>query len=82
MNTQKNNPLQSLTFTQFDNATVTFNGQPVASGQTINLPPGTVLAAFVVDRVAAGQPSTVFLTIRDTCGAWPTFVGGGTAAGF
>jgi hypothetical protein len=33
-----------------------------------------------VRRAAAGQASTADLTVTDTCGTWPTFVGGGASA--
>jgi hypothetical protein len=82
LNTQQNNPLKQLQFGAFTNATVTLNGQPVSSGQTVTLPASTIAADFTVTRVVAGQPSTVHLTIVDGCGAWPTFVGGGAGAGF
>jgi hypothetical protein len=35
---------------------------------------------LLVSRVTAGQAATVHFTVRDTCGDWPTFVGGGPAA--
>jgi thermitase len=39
-------------------------------------------ATFQVARQTAGQPTTVPLNVVDGCGTWPTFVGGGVAAGF
>lgn len=82
MNTQVNNPLQRLTFGAFQNAKVTMNGQAVSSGQTLTVPAGVVFVDFTVERVTAGQASTVHLTVVDGCGSWTTFVGGGTGAGF
>jgi sugar lactone lactonase YvrE len=79
---QQNNRLVELRFGQFDNGTVTYSGKPVTSGQTITLPANSVAADFSVARVTPGQPTTVHLTVVDSCGAWPTFVGGGPAAGF
>jgi hypothetical protein len=79
---QQNNRLIELRFGQFDNGKVTYNGQPLTSGQTITLPPNSVAADFSVARVTPGQPTTIHMTVVDSCGAWPTFVGGGTAAGF
>jgi hypothetical protein len=32
--------------------------------------------------VTTGEPSTVRFTVTDACGEWPSFVGGGTKAGF
>lgn len=82
LNTQQNNTLQQMQFGTFQNALVTHNGQNVTSGQTLIIAPGTVFVDFTVQRVNAGQPTTVHLTVVDGCGAWPTFVGGGTSAGF
>jgi len=81
-NTQENNVLTQITFGTFQNAKVTFNGQQVASGQTITLPANTVAADFTVERVTPGQATTVPFTVVDGCGPWPTFVGGGASAGF
>jgi len=82
LNTQTNNFLQRLQFSVLDNATVTLNGQSIASGQTVTFPPNTVVTDFTIRRTVAGQAATVFLTVVDGCGSWRTFVGGGTAAGF
>jgi len=82
LNTPANNPLQQLRFGTFQNATVTFNGQPITSGQIVTLPSGTHAVDFTVRRVTAGQPTTVPLTVVDGCGDWTTFVGGGAGAGF
>lgn len=49
--------------------TLTFSGNP---SQT----------TFYVRRQTSGQPTTVPFVVTDGCGTWPTFVGGGTAAGF
>ena len=80
--TQQNNPLTVLKFGAFQNAKVTLNGQPIASGQNVTMPPNTYAVDFTVERVTAGQATTVPLTVVDACGEWPTFVGGGTGAGF
>jgi hypothetical protein len=40
---------------------------------------GTRQVTFYVRHAAAG-PTTVPLIITDSCGQWPTFVGGGAAA--
>ena len=81
-NTNRNNPLQQVKFGAFQNATVTMNGQPIVSGQTVTLPPNSPAMDFTVRRVTPGQSTTVPFTIVDGCGEWPTFVGGGTGAGF
>ena len=82
LNTGATNRLQQLHFGTFQNATVTLNGQPVTSGQTYTVPAGVTGVDFTVKRVAAGQPTTVPLTVVDGCGEWHTFVGGGAGAGF
>jgi large repetitive protein len=82
LNTQQNNPLQRIVFGTLQNAKVTLNGQTIASGQTYTAPANSIGADFTVERVTAGQPTTVPFTVVDGCGEWKTFVGGGTAAGF
>jgi hypothetical protein len=82
LNNQQVNRLVVLRFGTFQNARVTLNGQSVASGQTVTLPPGTLGVDFTVERATPGQATTVPLVVVDGCGDWPTFVGGGTAAGF
>lgn len=47
---------------------------------TVNLPPRTLQFTFTVRRAAAGQSTTVPFTAVDSCGAWPTLVGGGPTA--
>jgi uncharacterized repeat protein (TIGR01451 family) len=47
---------------------------------TWNLAPVTTQGTFLVERLTAGQASTVSLVVTDGCGAWPTFVGGGPTA--
>jgi hypothetical protein len=47
---------------------------------TVGLPPGAQQPTFTVARATAGQATTVHPTAVDTCGEWPTFVGGGAAA--
>jgi hypothetical protein len=41
-------------------------------------PPGNTLT-FYIDRTGPGA-ITVPFTVMDSCGAWPTFVGGGPTA--
>ena len=82
------NPIQQIAFGQsnpsrgYQNARVTMNGQNVASGQVVTLPANSTTASFTVERVTAGQPTTVHLTVANGCGEWKTFVGGGGGAGF
>jgi hypothetical protein len=81
-NNQQPNALQQLKFGAFQNAKVTFNGQQVSSNQSVSVPANATAADFIVERVTAGQPTTVPLTVVDGCGDWKTFVGGGVGAGF
>jgi hypothetical protein len=80
--TQQPNALRAVRFGTFQNARVTLNGQTVTSGQVFTVPAGSSAVDFTVERVTPGQPTTVPLTLVDGCGEWPTFVGGGTGAGF
>jgi hypothetical protein len=80
LNTSAPNTITSLRFGQFQNATVTLNGQAIASGQTVALSPAQSTVVLTVGRQSAGQPTTVPFTVVDTCGEWPTFVGGGPNA--
>ena len=82
LNTQQTNPLKQLKFGTFQNAKVTLNGQTIASGQTVAVPAAATTINFAVERATPGQATTVPFTVVDGCGEWPTFVGGGTAAGF
>jgi DNA-binding beta-propeller fold protein YncE len=79
---QVQNRIQTIQFNQVANATVTVNGTPFTENQTFT-PTGPITSqVFTVRRVTPGQASTVRFTVTDGCGSWPTFVGGGTSAGF
>jgi VCBS repeat-containing protein len=80
--TQQNNPLTKVTFGTMQNARVTLNGQVIESGKPIILPANTFAFDFTVERIKTGEATTVPFTVVDGCGEWPTFVGGGTGAGF
>jgi endoglucanase len=73
------NRLDSLQFTRLDNATVEIGSQLGVTG-TFNLLPAVQTVTLYVGRPNAGAASTVHVTVRDGCGAWPTFVGGGPGA--
>jgi hypothetical protein len=76
------NSLSQVRVGTFQNATVTVNSQAVSSGQTITLPANAQTFDFTVAKVTAGQPAQVPFTVVDGCGDFPSFVGGGTGAGF
>jgi sugar lactone lactonase YvrE len=82
LNTQRNNPLTQIRFGQLQNAQVIVNGQAIVSGQTYTPPANTFAVNITVRRLKAGEATTVPFTVADGCGEWPTFVGGGTLAGF
>jgi thermitase len=66
------------------NALVTFSGTWTASQGTTSYIPsqvGTTLT-FQISRAAAQHPTTLPFTVVDGCGAWRSFAGGGTGAGF
>jgi len=73
------NALDNITFGPIQNASVQLGASGVAAGATVPLG-GASTAVFVVTRQTAGQSTTVPFTVKDACGAWPTFVGGGPAA--
>jgi hypothetical protein len=73
-----NNDLTQLQITRLDNTTILVNGTPATPGQTVTLPAGTTSAQVVLTRIARGA-FTARLAVTDGCGAWPTFLGGGSA---
>ena len=74
--------LFSLQFGATTNALIDVPGQPPGQtgGFSVTLPPGTQQMQFSVRRATSGGAVTVPLTVTDSCGAWPTFVGGGATA--
>ena len=63
---------------QTSNATIVRpGGQPQPSASTWTLPPDTRTVSFDVQRIVDGQAVTGTLTVVDSCGEWPAFVGGG-----
>ena len=77
-NTGFTNALQAVAWNTLDNATV--EGITGASPGGKTTLPNAPSVTFFVKRVAAGEASTVRLTVTDSCGDWPTFVGGGPSA--
>jgi hypothetical protein len=73
--------LTSLVFGAVTNALITAGSQVDQPGNfTVSLASGTTSTQFTVRRATAGVATHVPLTINDSCGAWPTFVGGGAGA--
>jgi hypothetical protein len=81
-NSQTVTAIKEIRFGTFENARVTLNGQPVASGQTVTFPPNTTSIDLKVERITPGQPTHVPFVVVDSLGEFPTFVGGGASAGF
>ena len=74
------NRLRSIGVGNAANARVFVSGALAAANSTVTLPAGTVEVTVIVERVTPGQGTTVPLTVTDSCGVWPTFVGGGPGA--
>jgi hypothetical protein len=73
------NQLNSISFDRLDNARVEINGHaPSTTPFNLSLAAHPTEAPFIVNRVGPG-PVTVHLTVQDSCGSWPTFVGAGPA---
>ena len=62
------------------NARILVDGQQVAGGTRLALPPATTQARFALERIQTAQGATVPLVLEDDCGDWSTFAGGGKAA--
>ncbi len=73
------NGLESIVFGAIRNGTVLLNGVPMSPGTTVPLG-GVTTITFVVARQTAGHATHVPFTVRDHCGVWPSFVGGGPTA--
>jgi hypothetical protein len=82
-NTNLNTPtneLSRLEFSSVTNAQIFIGLFAQQVPFSINLPPGSTSTQFILHQVTAGQASTVQAVVTDTCGAWPTLVGGGAQA--
>jgi hypothetical protein len=53
---------------------------PVQQGNVSTFGPLTQSKTFTITRAPGAQTGTVRLTVKDACGDWPTFVGGGPNA--
>jgi hypothetical protein len=79
-NCSPSNRLQSLRFTRLANATVELSTSPpttVSAPMLVSLAAQPQTLMVTVRPLTQGVPTTVELTVRDSCGEWPTFVGGG-----
>jgi hypothetical protein len=77
-----NNRLTTLRFGTADNALIDVPNRPTgATGNfEVALNPSTQQTTFVVRRATSGLANHVNLVVVDSCGDWPTFVGGGASA--
>jgi hypothetical protein len=80
--TSANARLGGLRFTSFANASV--EGIPghgtLTTPQTVVLPNWPASLTFTMRRLTPGQAATVNFVVGDSCGEWPTLVGGGPRA--
>jgi hypothetical protein len=53
---------------------------PITTPTTVPLPEQPLQVTFNLRRLVGGQAGTAHLVVRDRCGDWPTFVGGGPQA--
>jgi hypothetical protein len=76
------NTVQVVAFDRLDNGAVTIPNGPAGASQPFSytLPSPTTTFTFTVNRDASNAYTTVRLRIIDACGAWPTFVGGGSTS--
>jgi hypothetical protein len=72
------NSLEHLTLGTLQNGQVSLNGATLGSGASAALNATSV--TFTVIRQTPGQPTTVPFTVRDHCGTWSSFAGGGPSA--
>lgn len=79
-----NNPINSISFTTFDNASVTIDGsfytKPVTH-QVVNSG-GSQGITFYVNQLVLNKTTTVQMKVNDNCGPYDLFFGGGTQAGW
>jgi len=73
------NGLTQIVFNLLQNGNVQLGSGPVSAGATIPLG-GAQSVTFIVTRQTAGQATHIGFTVRDSCGDWPSFVGGGKDA--
>jgi hypothetical protein len=78
--TSGTNRLLQVQFGAGANAVVDTGTHSQAGDFTVTLPPGATGYDFVIKRSSDGRAVTVPITVVDSCGAWKTFVGGGTGA--
>jgi hypothetical protein len=74
------NRLQTVRLENAVNARVFHGGTQLTAGVPVSLPAGTVETTLVVERVNPALATTVPLVVADSCGEWPTFVGGGAGS--
>ena len=73
------NRLQEIRFGSATNAIIEAGAQAAGGNFTKSLTPASETFTFTVRRASAGA-FTVPMTVVDSCGDWPTFVGAGAGA--
>jgi hypothetical protein len=73
------NALSSLQFGTATNGLIDMPGGPTGSTGGFTYPTTGASQTFTIRHAASGA-TTVPFTIVDSCGSWPTFVGGGASA--
>jgi hypothetical protein len=77
------NTLTQIVFSSVERGSVSLSGTPVTPGTPVSLG-GTSSVTFVVTRQPVSptdtQATMAYFTVRDGCGAWTSFVGGGPGA--
>lgn len=71
--------IERIDFGVADNALIDI-GSVVGSRGSISPTIGAASTGFTVRRQDSGRATTVPFTVRDDCGSWPTFAGGGPGA--
>lgn len=75
------NSVSQISFTRLENAIpVTTSGASISTDAPMVLPSETETVEFAVRRARSREATTVYFTVRDGCGEWKTFVGGGPDA--
>jgi Cys-rich repeat protein len=72
------NSMSEIRFTGFANGTVVLGNTVYRENATYTVPAGTTQVTFLINQVASGQATNISYTVKDTCGDFTTFDGGGT----
>ncbi len=76
------NTISSISFTNFTNGKVTINNQTQSNPFVYQNSANASEITFWINQISFGQSTTVEMRVKDTCGDYPLFFGGGTGAGW